>query len=929
MVVVVVDAGAATAVSTMQSEAITEVLLLPENVIVYIAPNVFRHVPKLKKLNLARNRLTDFPWRHMQAQSSLIYLDLAGNSLTSLPDDALKFLPALEELSLKNNKLMSIPPGSFHDVPNLTTVNIDGNPWKCDCEFLRSYNTFPPAIARVQSFRTCSAVVERVSGCADGAKGFETEKNANDKNKEEGEVQFKTKRPKLPLRQKTINPSSPRPTQPVVPTVHSTPTADDKQTTTRNDYQKNPNIGKIPSRAPWDGGMNANPIARNPSRPQPATEKVSGPPATAEEKKTMTTTQNGYQKNPDIGNIPFSKLATGLLATSEEEMAKAVITTESTKRDSTRPFDANAIRMSPLPQDYSQHTERFLEKNHGILEQNFPTNQLSTSEWPKPDARPTDNNQDVGQEFSDKNHGTLERNVPTNQVTTSEWPKPDARPTDTEAIVGQESLEKNHGTLEQNVPTSQLTTSGWPKAGVRPTDTDMDSVPEPQPTPWQQQVRELSKPNDSLTGSPSYPPTSTVTSATLTLSTIFQSRPMKKHYVKMSKTATYDASQLQIIGVSVGLVVLVAVVSCVAVVLKVVRSRKPEARAATDEDDDDEIQPYSTRYFTANDKKSPSPPSRRSQANHYYLPADHHIVRHTYVDPDSPDVSRREGKAGGVTRKDGVQAYLMNKLKLRGPRPGEGYEDAVPVRANHSKNLPVTSKTGRRQMEGTGKPEEDYEDAVPVYAKPHRAKNLPVTPSPGRRQDDRTGELEEDYEDTVPVYAKPHRSKSLPVTLTTRQVEGTAEQDDDYEDAVPVYAKPDRSKSLPLTPRPGRRLAGELPDKMLVYTKPNTPSVDKAYSLPSPYTKLTRPKKPTDPPKKPGHLQPANLLVIDEEDHEYEEAWSHGHAAQRKEKQNDLGQKGGRRWEMEANQDGRQLNKPNIYEKPEVVIGNILLSRGV
>ncbi|KAI8495648.1 hypothetical protein Bbelb_266200 [Branchiostoma belcheri] len=374
----------------------------------------------------------------------------------------------------------------------------------------------------------------------------------------------------------------------------------------------------------------------------------------------------------------------------------------------------------------------------------------------------------------------------------------------------------------------------------------------------------------------------------------------------MSKTAAYENTQREIIGVSLGLVVMVTGVSCVAIALKIARSKRPKVKkAAMNDDDDDEIQPYSTRYLTDED--------RQSQTNHYYLPADHNIVRHTYIDPNSPEANRREGNAD---RKDGVQAYLKNKLKLRGPRPGEGYDDAGPVYAkpNRSKNLPVTHKAGRLDTEENTEPE--YEVAVPVYAKPNRSKSLPVTPKMGTVE---TREPGDDYEVAVPVYAKPNRSKSLPLTPMVgrrRQPEG------DYKDAVPVYSKPNRPKkptdNLPATPRLQNR---EQPDKVPMHTESKKPTMEKANSPAPIYTKPIRPKKSTD----------NNLSAIDEEDHEYEEPWTYHATNQGKGilKQTYLGMKGGRQWEIEANKDGQQPAKPNIYDKPEVVIGRIQLSGGV
>ncbi|KAI8495649.1 hypothetical protein Bbelb_266210 [Branchiostoma belcheri] len=298
-----------------------EFLLLPANGLTYIASEAFSHVPKLKALNLAKNQLTDFPWGHMQAQSSLTFLDLNGNHLTSLPADAFKFLPAMTELLITNNNLMSIPRGIFDDVPRLTTVRMSQNPWKCDCDFLVSYKTLPATIARMNPRMTCASPPEHCgrtmstmilgSGCIDASKGIEkgTGNNGYGKYPAGGGVLFLKQWLKqagnkglLQITTQTFSPSRP---QAVQPTVRSTLSTDDQKTPTENGYQNNPDIGKVRYTKPSQNGYRKNPDIGKIRFTTPTQNRYRKNPDIGKIRYT-TPTQNGYRKNPDIGKIAFT-----------------------------------------------------------------------------------------------------------------------------------------------------------------------------------------------------------------------------------------------------------------------------------------------------------------------------------------------------------------------------------------------------------------------------------------------------------------------------------------------------------------------------------------------------------------------------------------------------------------------------------------------
>ncbi|XP_040851219.1 platelet glycoprotein IX [Ochotona curzoniae] len=58
-----------------------------------------------------------------------LHMDCRGRGLTELPA-----LPAhTRQLLLTNNSLRSVPPGAFDHLPQLQVLELEHNPWHCDC----------------------------------------------------------------------------------------------------------------------------------------------------------------------------------------------------------------------------------------------------------------------------------------------------------------------------------------------------------------------------------------------------------------------------------------------------------------------------------------------------------------------------------------------------------------------------------------------------------------------------------------------------------------------------------------------------------------------------------------------------------------------------------------------------------------------------
>eukprot|EP00058_Branchiostoma_floridae_P027818 XP_002613309.1 hypothetical protein BRAFLDRAFT_68275 [Branchiostoma floridae] len=101
-----------------------------------IEAGTFSPTPQLTTLYLHRNRL-----KLIKADifSNLLHLKtfhVSYNNIETFPTEVLWTIPPLTSLELQNNRMMTLPRAAYDKLSSISDVNIDNNPWRCDCEIV-------------------------------------------------------------------------------------------------------------------------------------------------------------------------------------------------------------------------------------------------------------------------------------------------------------------------------------------------------------------------------------------------------------------------------------------------------------------------------------------------------------------------------------------------------------------------------------------------------------------------------------------------------------------------------------------------------------------------------------------------------------------------------------------------------------------------
>ncbi|XP_053140619.1 nephrocan-like isoform X2 [Hemicordylus capensis] len=110
-------------------------LFLDNNIVTTFEDGALQKCTILLNLALEQNRLPSVPLRlpHMLAR-----LDLKGNRIKRIKEQELKDLGHLQVLNLRNNNISALDHGLLIHLPRLRYLYLEGNPWNCTCELLKT-----------------------------------------------------------------------------------------------------------------------------------------------------------------------------------------------------------------------------------------------------------------------------------------------------------------------------------------------------------------------------------------------------------------------------------------------------------------------------------------------------------------------------------------------------------------------------------------------------------------------------------------------------------------------------------------------------------------------------------------------------------------------------------------------------------------------
>ena len=115
-----------------------EELNLSGNDITKIQHGEFEGFPHLRSLDISYNVIDHVDRYTFTALEGLEVLNLSGNKIKEIPEGTFSHLHHLHKLDLTDNQLQHLHSHSFEPYAlqdNRITVNIERNPWVCDCHF--------------------------------------------------------------------------------------------------------------------------------------------------------------------------------------------------------------------------------------------------------------------------------------------------------------------------------------------------------------------------------------------------------------------------------------------------------------------------------------------------------------------------------------------------------------------------------------------------------------------------------------------------------------------------------------------------------------------------------------------------------------------------------------------------------------------------
>ncbi|NXX33057.1 NEPN protein, partial [Nicator chloris] len=115
-------------------------LFLDNNAVSRFEAGALQQCVQLSNLALEQNLLSSIPLRqvNLRTADTLARLDLKGNDIEDVGEQELKDLKQLQVLNLRNNKISLLDRKVLEYLPRLRHLYLDGNPWNCTCDLLRT-----------------------------------------------------------------------------------------------------------------------------------------------------------------------------------------------------------------------------------------------------------------------------------------------------------------------------------------------------------------------------------------------------------------------------------------------------------------------------------------------------------------------------------------------------------------------------------------------------------------------------------------------------------------------------------------------------------------------------------------------------------------------------------------------------------------------